>query len=151
MGQLTVILREDVPRLGDAGALVAVKPGYARNYLLPTGKAILATRSNIRELEHHQRVVAQRVEAERRKLEALRDRIQSIELEVAAQVGEGGKLFGSVTAPQIAELLQQKGVEVDRRRIQLDEPIREAGEHTVAIRLKHELSAQIKVKVVPAE
>ncbi len=151
MGQLTVILREDVPRLGDAGALVAVKPGYARNYLLPTGKAILATRSNVRELEHQQRVVAQRVEAERRKLEALRDRIQSIELEVAAKVGEGGKLFGSVTAPQIAELLQQKGVEVDRRRIQLDEPIREAGEHTVAIRLKHELSAQIKVKVVPAE
>ncbi len=151
MGQVRLILREDVMRLGHAGDVVEVKPGYARNYLLPQGKAILATRSNVNELEHHKRVVAEQVARDRSALEALRDRIESLQLEVSAQAGEEGKLFGSVTALQIAELLAEKGVEIDRRKIAPTQPIKELGEHLVPIRLNHEVTAQIKVVVAAAE
>ena len=151
MGQVRLILREDVTRLGHAGDVVEVKPGYARNYLLPQGKAMLATRSNVNELEHHKRVVAEQVARDRSALEALRDRIESLQLEVSAQAGEEGKLFGSVTALQIAELLAEKGVEIDRRKIAPTEPIKELGEHLVPIRLNHEVTAQVKVVVAAAE
>ncbi len=151
MGQVRLILREDVMRLGHAGDVVEVKPGYARNYLLPQGKAILATRSNVNELEHHKRVVAEQVARDRSALEALRDRIESLQLEVSAQAGEEGKLFGSITTLQIAELLAEKGVEIDRRKIAPTQPIKELGEHLVPIRLNHEVTAQIKVVVAAAE
>jgi len=151
MANVKLILREDVPSLGDAGELVAVKPGYARNYLLPRGMAILATEGNLKELEHHKRVVAERVARERKDLEAQRDRIQAHVIEISAQAGEEGKLFGSVTAIQIAEALAAKGVEVDRRKIVLEEPIKEVGEHSVPLRLRKDVVAQIKVKVVKAE
>ena len=151
MANVKLILREDVPSLGDAGELVVVKPGYARNYLLPRGMAILATEGNLKELEHHKRVVAERVARERKDLEAQRDRIQAHVIEISAQAGEEGKLFGSVTAIQIAEALAAKGVEVDRRKIVLEEPIKEVGEHSVPLRLRKDVVAQIKVKVVKAE
>lgn len=151
MAHVKLILREDVPSLGDAGELVSVKPGYARNFLLPRGKAILATEGNLKELEHHKRVVGERVARERKDLEAQRDRIQAHVIEISAQAGEEGKLFGSVTAIQIAEALAAKGVEVDRRKIVLEEPIKEVGEHSVPLRLRKDVVAQIKVKVVAAE
>lgn len=151
MAQVKLILREEVPSLGDAGELVTVRPGYAFNYLLPQGKAILASESRIKELEHHRRVVAEQVARERRLLEAERDRLQQVSLEVAAQVGEEGRLFGSVTAMQIAELLAQRGHEIDRRKVLMDEPIKEAGEHEVQVRLHREVIARIKVNVVAAE
>ena len=145
-----LILREPIPGLGDAGDLVTVRPGFARNDLLPEGKAILATESNVRELEHKKRVVAAKVAKERKEQTALRDRIQAVTLAVTARAGEEGKLFGSVTSAQIAELLARHGVEIDRRRIQLDEPIKELGEHAVEIRLQRDLVAKVKV-VVSAE
>ncbi len=151
MGQVKLILREDVTRLGRAGDVVEVKPGYARNFLLPQGKALLATRANVRELEHHRRVVADQVARERSTLEKLRDRIEALELQVSAQAGEGGKLFGSVTTIQIAELLAEKGVEIYRRKIAPTQPIKELGEHLVPIRLHREVTAQIKVVVAAAE
>ncbi len=150
MAHVKLILREDVENLGDAGELVSVKPGYARNFLLPRGLAMLATEGNLRELEHQKRVVSERVARERKDLEAQRDRIQAHVVEIAAQAGEEGKLFGSVTAIQIAEALAAKGVEVDRRKIVLQEPIKEVGEHTVPLRLRKDVVAQIKVKVVAA-
>ena len=150
MAQVRLILREDVPKLGDAGDVVNVKPGYARNYLIPTGKATFATDANVKELEHHKRQIADKVARQRKELESERDRIQGIELQVEAQVGEEGRLFGSVTAMQIAELLGEKGVTVDRRRIELAEPIKEAGEYRVPIRLHREVVAEILVRVVPA-
>jgi large subunit ribosomal protein L9 len=128
-----------------------VKPGYARNYLLPQGKAIHSSDAKLRELEHHKRVVAARIDAERKKMMAHRDRIQAHELEVTVQAGEEGKLFGSVTAAQIADLLEAKGVEIDRRKIALDEPIKEVGEHTVPIKLAKDIVANVKVKVIAAE
>jgi large subunit ribosomal protein L9 len=151
MRQLKLILRESVPSLGEAGDLVTVKPGYARNYLIPQGKAIFATEANVRELEHHRRVVAKEVAKEMATLGAVKDRIEGLSLEVKARVGEEGRLFGSVTALQIGELLAQQGVEVDRRRIELREPIKEAGEHTVAVKLHRDLVAQLTLKVVPEE
>jgi len=151
MDGVKLILRESVPSLGEPGDLVTVRPGFARNFLLPQKKAILATEGNVRELEHKQRVVAAKVAKERKEHEALRDRIQAVVLTVRARAGEEGKLFGSVTSAQIAELLAAAGVEVDRRRIQLDEPIKELGEHAVEIRLQRDLVARIKVTVAAEE
>ena len=150
MDGVKLILRESVPSLGEAGDLVTVRPGFARNFLLPQKKAILATEGNVRELEHKQRVVAAKVAKERKEHEGLRDRIQAVALTVRARAGEEGKLFGSVTSAQIAELLAAAGVTVDRRKIQLDEPIKELGEHIVEIRLQRDLVAKVKV-VVSAE
>jgi large subunit ribosomal protein L9 len=151
MSRVKVILGESVPNLGEAGDLVSVKPGFARNYLVPQGKATLATAANVKELEHHKRVVAKKVERQREELEVLRDRIQSVVLEVSARVGEEGRLFGSVTVLQIAKLLAEKGFEIDRRKIDLAEPIREVGDHSVPIRLGQDLAAEVVVKVSAEE
>lgn len=151
MGQVKLILREEVPSLGEAGDLVSVKPGYARNYLLPKGKAILATESNVTELEHHKRVVAEKVARELKNFTAAKDRIQGLGIEVSAQAGEGGKLFGSITTARVAELLAEKGVEVDRRKILLKDPIKEVGDHEVPIRLHRDVTATLKVKVTAQE
>jgi large subunit ribosomal protein L9 len=151
MAHVMVILREDVPRLGDAGEVVKVRPGFARNFLLPKGKAILATEASVKALEHHQRVIAEKTTRERKTLEAEKARIEAIALEIAVNVGEEGKLFGSVTAAQIAELLEAKGVRVDRRKIELPEPIREAGEHRVPLRLHREVIARVRLTVKAAE
>ena len=151
MRQVTLILCEPVPSLGAAGDVVKVKPGFAKNFLIPQGRAIVATAAKVRELEHHKRVVAERVTKQLKGLEAVRDRIESLSLEVVARVGEEGKLFGSVTVLQIAEQLAAQGVEVDRRKIDLPEPIREVGEHTVPIKLHHDLVAKARLKVSPEE
>ncbi len=151
MRQVTLILREAVASLGEAGDVVKVKPGFARNFLIPQGKASVATPANVQEIEHQKRVVAERVAKELKSLQAVRDRIESLSLEVVARVGEEGKLFGSVTVLQIAEQLAAQGIEIDRRRIDLPEPIKEAGEHTVPIKLHRDLVANVKVKVSPEE
>jgi large subunit ribosomal protein L9 len=151
MRSVKLILREDVPGLGDAGELVRVKVGYARNYLLPQGRAILATESKIKQLEHNKRVVAEKLSKELKDLEALRDRLQALELEVVAKAGEEGKLFGSVTSAQVADLLAQKGFDIDRRKIALREHIKEVGEHTVPVRLRGELVAELRLKVSAEE
>jgi len=151
MGQVKLILREDVPKLGHAGDVVSVKPGYARNFLLPQGKAALASEAKVKELEHHRRLIAEKVAGELKDLGAARDRLEQLELTVEAQAGEEGKLFGSVTAIQIAELIGEKGIEIDRRKIDLAEPIKEVGEHTVPIRLHREVIANVRLKVTAAE
>ena len=150
MRHVKLILREDVPNLGDAGEVVNVKPGFARNYLIPQGKAIAATAANVRELEHQKRVIAERVARELKLLEGERAKIEGVAIEIAAQAGEEGRLFGSVTAAQIAEQLAERGLEIDRRRIVLDDPIRQLGEHNVTVRLHRQVAATIKVKVVAA-
>jgi large subunit ribosomal protein L9 len=151
MGQVKLILREDVPKLGHAGEVVSVKPGYARNFLLPQGKAALASEAKVKELDHHKRLITEKVARELKDLSAARDRLEQLELEVEAQAGEEGKLFGSVTAIQIAELIGEKGIEIDRRKIDLAEPIKEVGEHIVPIRLHREVIARVSLKVTAAE
>ena len=149
MRQVKVILRESVLGLGEAGDLVGVKVGYARNYLLPQGKALLATASKVRELEHHKRVVLEKAARDLKDLKALRDRLESVALEVTARVGEEGKLFGSITTAHIAELLAEKGYPIDRRKITLSEPLREIGDHVVPIRLQRDLTANVALKISP--
>ena len=149
MRQVKVILREAVLGLGEAGDLVGVKVGYARNYLLPQGKALLATDSKVRELEHHKRVVLEKAARDLKDLKALRDRLESVALEVTARVGEEGKLFGSITTAHIAELLAEKGYPIDRRKITLSEPLREIGDHVVPIRLQRDLTANVALKISP--
>ncbi len=151
MGLVQVILSEDVHALGDAGQIVTVKPGFARNFLVPQGKAVLATAERVHEVEHQQRVIAEKRAKELTDLEAVKARLDATSLEIAAQAGEEGKLFGSVTAQNLADLLAEKGLDVDRRKIVLPEAIKTLGEHTVAIRLRGDVVAEFKVTVTAAE
>ncbi len=150
MAQMKIILREDVHGLGHAGTVVSVRPGYARNFLLPEGKAVLATEAGVKELEHHQRVIAEKVAREMKTHQAAKTRLEGLKLAISVQVGEEGKLFGSVTAREIADLIAAQGVEIDRRTIQLAEPIKEAGSHSVPVRLHRDVVAQVKLEVTPA-
>jgi large subunit ribosomal protein L9 len=151
MGNIQVILSEDVHALGDAGEIVSVKPGYARNFLIPQGKALIATAERVNEVEHQKRVISEKLAKELKDLTAVKAKLDATKLEIAAQAGDEGKLFGSVTAQNLAELLAEKGLDVDRRKIQLSEPIKTTGEHTVAIRLRSDVIAEFKVTVTAAE
>jgi large subunit ribosomal protein L9 len=152
MANVKLILREDVLGLGHAGDVVDVRPGYARNFLVPEGKAVLASEGRLREVEHLRRQIAEKVAKELADHRAFKDRIEKLgEVEVRAKVGEEGKLFGSVTVAQIAELLAGRGVELDRRRIDLAEPIKTAGEHAVTVKLHRDVNATLRLKVVPEE
>jgi len=151
MGTVQVILREDVVKLGDAGDLVSVKPGYARNYLVPQGKAMLATAQRVNEVEHQKRVIAEKLAKELGDLEAVKAKLSGISLEFEAQAGDEGKLFGSVTSQNLAERLAEKGLDVDRRKIVLDEPIKTVGTHKVSIRLRSDVIAEFTVDVKAAE
>jgi large subunit ribosomal protein L9 len=146
---MEVILREDVKSLGKAGDLVRVKPGYGRNYLLPSGLAYEATEGNKKRIAAETRARSTRAEAERADAQAEAARLSAVELTITGKAGEEGKLFGSVTASDIAEALAAKGVEVDRRRIELDQPIKTLGRHTVGVRLHADVRAEIRVDVVP--
>ncbi len=145
-----VILREDVRFLGKAGEMVRVKPGYARNYLLPQGLAYEATAGNKKRIEAETKARSVRLSAEKEGAEAQAAGINAIDLTIEGKAGEGDRLFGSITAQDLAAALAEKGVEVDRRKIELDHPIKTVGEHTVPIRLHPEVTADLKVKVVPA-
>jgi large subunit ribosomal protein L9 len=148
--QVKIILREDVHGLGNAGSVVSVRPGYARNFLLPEGKAVLATEAGVKELEHHKRAIAEKIAKEMKGHAGVKARLESLKLSISVQVGEEGKLFGSVTAREIADLIAAQGVEIDRRKIDLREPIKEAGSHTVPVRLHREVIAQVKLEVTAA-
>jgi len=147
VSQVKLILVESVHRLGEVGDLVSVRPGFARNYLLPQGKAILATESRVAELEHHKRIVADKVAREMKDLQAVKKKIEGLKIEIGARAGEEGKLFGSVTAAQIAEQLALQGLTVDRRRIESD-PIKSVGEHDVPIKLHRDVVATLSLHVV---
>ena len=151
MGLVQVILREDVHALGQAGDIVRVKPGYARNFLVPQGKATPATAERVHQVEHQQRVISEKRAKELMDLEAVKAKLDATKLEIEAQVGEEGKLFGSVTSQNLADLLAEKGLEVDRRKIVLQEPIKMVGEHKIAIRLRSDVVAEFKVTVKAAE
>jgi large subunit ribosomal protein L9 len=149
MAQVKLILRESVESLGEAGDLVSVRPGFARNYLIPQGKAVFATDANVQQFEHQRRVIAERVAKQRAELETHKARLEGLDLEIRVRAGEEGKLFGSVTAIQIAELLAERGVELDRRTIELPEPIKDLGEHRVPVKLYRDIVAQLRVRVTP--
>jgi len=146
-----VVLRDDVENLGRSGELVTVKPGYARNYLIPRGLASIATHGNVKQIEHEKEMAIKRAAKMRASAEGRAAELGKVSVEIAAQAGESDKLFGSVGAKDIAEALQAQGVEVDRKKIQLADPIKELGEYDVPIKIGYEVSATVKVKVVAAE
>jgi len=147
MSQVRLILTESVHSLGEAGDLVSVKPGYARNYLLPQGKAMLATETRVKEFEHHKRVLAEKIAKKMKDFVVAKQHLESITLEVSAHAGAEGKLFGSVTSVRIGELLAERGFEIDRRRISLSDPIKMLGEHAVPIKLHRDVVATVKLVV----
>lgn len=149
-----VILRESLPTLGEEGAVVSVKPGYARNYLLPQGKAYEATAANLRRIEEERRRAEAR--AKRDYLEARRraSQLEGVSLTFNARAGEEGKLFGSITSGDIADRVNALGTldfEVDRRQVQLEEPIKSLGVYSVPVRLGHDVAPEVKVWVIKGE
>jgi len=153
MKNVKVILRESVPSLGEPGAVVAVKPGYARNYLLPRGLAYEATAANLRHLEDEKKAVEAR--ARRDFLEARRraSKMEGVSLTFHARAGEESKLFGSITSADIADRLKEQGLdfEVDRRWVDLPDPIKALGVYTVPIRLHADVRPEIKVWVIKSD
>src|SRR5256885_651314 len=145
---MEVILREHVDNLGKRGELVKVADGYARNYLLPRKLALLATDGNRKQIEREREKFEAKESEEMKVAEALSARVTGIEVEIARKVGENEVLFGSVTTADIAAALAAKGVEVDRRKLQMGEPIKKLGAFEIPLKLHREVTATVKVKVV---
>lgn len=146
---MEVILREHVDNLGRRGDIVKVAEGYARNFLLPRKLALAVTESNKRQIERERKVAEARDAEEKGQAEALAQRMAQIEVEIARRVGENETLYGSVTSADVAHALQTKGFDIDKRKIQLADPIKAIGESSVAVKIHRDVVAQIRVKVVP--
>lgn len=148
---MKVILKENIDTLGHIGDIVKVAPGYARNYLIPKGMAIEATMKNAKALDHAKRQMEYKKNKVLEQAKHLAAKIEGLSLAIAHQAGEEGKLFGSVTNMELAELLKAQGVEIDRKKIMLAEPIKHLGEFTATIKLHPEVTATLKVTISRAE
>jgi len=148
LDMVEVILRQAVDELGEIGELVRVKPGYARNFLIPQGIAYEATEANRKRFEEERRHILERSARDLDRARAAAERIEGQSVSFSVRAGEEGKLFGSVTATDIAQALAEKGVEVDRHLIRLEEPIKQLGVYKVAIRLHAEVRPEVTVWVV---
>jgi large subunit ribosomal protein L9 len=146
---MKVILREDVDHLGKSGELVTVKDGYGRNFLLPRKMAVLATEQNVRQLEHERAVITARNAKLKGAAEEQAKKLGAVQVTIRRKVGEQDKLYGSVTALDIAEALAAQGQQVDRRQLHLPEPIKATGQYEVELRLHRDVVAKIKVEVAP--
>jgi large subunit ribosomal protein L9 len=145
---MEVILKEDIATLGKIGEVVRVRDGYARNYLLPRGLVLVANKKNLKTFEHQKKIVADQKQKITRHAQAVGDQLAGVSLVIPMKVGEEGKLFGSVTTMQIEKALKAKGLNVDRRKIHLEAPIKVAGDYEVAVRLSADLTALLKISVV---
>ena len=148
---MKVILQENVENLGHIGDVVKVAPGYARNFLIPKGFAVLANEKNTKALEHAKRHLEHKRNKMLEAAKGLAAKIEGITLNLVHQAGEEGKLFGSVTNMELAEQLKAQGVEIDRKKIVLADPIKQVGEYTVAIKIQPDVTANLKVNVAKAE
>ena len=148
---IEVILKEHVEHLGRRGEVVKVAPGYARNYLLPRKLALAVTDENKRQIARERVKAEAKDNEELQAAQALAARIEAVELAIARRVGEHDTLYGSVTSSDLGDALAQRQIEIDRRKIQLADPLKALGDHTVAVRLHRDVTAQLKVKIVPAE
>jgi large subunit ribosomal protein L9 len=148
---MKIILVKDVEKLGEIGDIVDVADGFGRNFLIPQGLAVAATAKNKRQLEHEQRLREHRIARAKKEAEGLAGSLQGVACHFTRKAGEEGRLFGSVTAIDIAEKLKEAGYEVDRRLIQLEQPIKSLGEFTVPVRLRTDVSAMLNVTVAAEE
>jgi len=148
---MQVILREDLENLGKSGEVVTVRPGYGRNYLLPRGLAVSATEADVKRVAHEKRVIAARNAKLAKDAQAEADRLNQVSVSIAVAVGEDDKLFGSVTARDIADAYKEKGVVVDAKKLVIGEPIKALGLTEVPVKLAHGVTATLKVWVVKKE
>jgi len=146
---MKLILRADIDNLGRLGDLVTVKPGYGRNYLVPQGLAMSATKANIKAFEFERKRLQEKMDAIRFAAQELADKLAAAKVVISVRVGEGNKLYGSVTAVNIAEALEAMDIVVDRRKIILDDPIRALGEYPLEVKLHPDVKAELTVSVVP--
>ena len=145
---MDVILREHVDNLGRRGDVVKVAEGYARNYLLPRKLALAVTEANKRQIDREKKVAEVREAQEKQQADALAERLSQVEIEIPRRVGENDTLYGSVTSADIAHALEGKGFQIEKRKIQLHDPLKALGETTVPVRIHRDVTAQVKVKVV---
>ena len=145
---MEVILKEDIVNLGKIGEVVRVRDGYARNYLLPRGLVLMANKKNLKTFDHQKKLVADQKQKIMRQAQSAADQLTGVSLVIPMKVGEEGRLFGSVTNIQIEKALKAKGLNVDRRKIHLDEPIKTAGDYEVPVRLAADLTVPLKLSVV---
>ncbi len=145
---MKVILKSDIERLGKTGEVVNVAVGYARNYLFPQGKALEASARNMEVIEVEKKNIAKGEERKKMESEVLAGKLEQLSLTISKQSGENDKLFGTVTAIEIAGVLEKEGHEIDKRKIMLEEPIKTLGIYSVPVRLHAEVTAQVKVWVV---
>jgi large subunit ribosomal protein L9 len=147
MANTTILLREDIDTLGGRGEIVKVKAGYARNYLLPQGLATLATKGNVKQIEQERSALLKKAAIEKATADAQKEQMGDISLSFERKAGDGGTLFGSVTSMDIAEALKAKGYEIDRRKINMRDAIKETGEYTVKVKLHREVTLEVPVTV----
>jgi large subunit ribosomal protein L9 len=145
---MKVILREDIEKLGNAGEAVTVRPGYARNFLVPRGMAYVASTGALKAIAQEMKQRSRNIQKEKGELAVLASKISELSVTIPMRVGEEEKLYGSVTGAMIADSLENQGYKIDRRSIIIDETIRTLGSHEVAVKLKHGVGATIKVNVV---
>jgi len=145
---MKVILKEDVKKIGSMGQIVTVADGFARNYLVPKGLAVEANIKNMKSLEHAKKVIQEKAKKVKTSVQDFADRLSKISLVIKAKAGEEGKLFGSVTTMDIAEQLKNEGIEIDKKKISLDEPIKRIGTYAVSVRLHPEVDTQINLQVI---
>ena len=148
---MEVILREHVDNLGRRGDIVKVAEGYARNFLLPRKLALAVTESNKRQIERERKLAEVRELEEKTQAEAFAKRLGEAEVEIARRVGENDTLYGSVTSADVAQALNKKGFEIDKRKIQMADPLKALGEFSVPIKIHRDVTAQVKVKIVKSE
>lgn len=144
---MQVILREDVPHLGELGDVVVVKSGYARNFLLPRGLAVVANDRQMSRLQHEKGIIEKRVSRLRDEAVAVKEKLEKVSLNIEKASGENGKLFGSVTAMEVEALLRESGFDLDRRKIQLWENLKALGDYDIDIKLHRDVVATVKVSV----
>ena len=148
---MKVILKEDVPKLGTMGETVQVAPGYGRNYLIPQGKAVLATSKNFKELEHQRQLIMRKADLIRKDAESFAEKFRGLTLTLARKVVEEDKIYGSVSVSDISQALEEAGVEIERKLIKLDEPIKSLGEFQVPVKVHADVTAELTVQVVKEE
>ncbi|MEJ2032959.1 MAG: 50S ribosomal protein L9 [Deltaproteobacteria bacterium] len=146
---MELILKETIDNLGELGDIVKVKPGYARNYLLPRGIAVMATKANLAMLAQQKEAIDARKKQARQEAEAIAAKLEGITVTISQRVGEEDRLYGSVTSADIAEKLAEQGIEIDRKKIVLDEPIKTLGEKAVQVKVGYQTTAKLKVEIVP--